>query len=295
MEVGIVGLGVMGSAVAGHLLDAGYSVRGFDVADERCEALAGLGGIPQSSARAVAEHSEVVLFWLPSAEAMAGAAEEVAAGAHRGLVVVEMGTLPLDAKESARVALAAAGVELLDAPVSGTGRQAADASLVIFSSGSPEAYRRVRPVFDVIGKASYHFPSFGHGSVMKYIANLLVTVHNLAAAEAHVLGIAAGMDPGTVQRVMSDGVGASRMLDIRGPMMVTGEYEPPAGRLDIILKDARIIKAFAEGLGSPTPLLDAALRVYEAASEGGLGSLDAAAVCRYLEGYLLRSGRRRPG
>jgi len=290
VNVGIIGLGVMGSAVAGHLMEAGNTVRGFDIDAVRVEALAGSGGVPERSSADVARHSEIVLLWLPSVEALNAAIIDVVHGAHDGLTVIEMGTLPLAAKAAARGHLAAAGVELLDAPVSGTGHQAADATLVIFASGSAAGYEKAKPVFDVIGKSSYHFPEFGHGSVMKYIANLLVTVHNLAAAEAHVLGIAAGLDPSLVQQVMSDGVGASRMFEIRGPMMVSERYEPPAGRLDIILKDAGIIKDYAESRGAPTPLLDAALPVYADASRRGLGELDAAAVCRYLEnlGGLLR-------
>lgn len=283
MNVGIIGLGVMGSAVAGHLLEAGHSVRGFDVDAARVAALAQMGGIPEQATRAVAAQSDVVLLWLPSVAALDQVAAEIAAGARPGLVVVEMGTLPLQAKKRAAATLEAADAELMDAPVSGTGHQAADATLVIFASGSAAGFEKARPIFDLIGKLSYHFPEFGHGSVMKYLANLLVTVHNLAAAEAHVLGIAAGMDPALVQKVMSDGVGASQMWDIRGPMMVADSYEPPAGRLDIILKDAGIIKDFADEYGAPTPLLDAALAVYRDASQQGMGELDAAAVCRYLE------------
>jgi 3-hydroxyisobutyrate dehydrogenase-like beta-hydroxyacid dehydrogenase len=284
MNVGIIGLGVMGTAVAGHLLEAGHTVRGFDIDADRIDALAFAGGVPEPSASVVAGHSEVILLWLPSVDALEKTTADIVQGAHHGLVVIEMGTLPLAAKEAARDRLATVGVDLLDAPVSGTGHQAADATLVIFASGPVAAFEKARPIFEVISKSSYHFPEFGHGSVMKYIANLLVTVHNLVAAEAHVLGIAAGLDPALVQQVMSDGVGASRMLDIRGPMMVADSYQPPAGRLDIILKDAGIIKDYAETRGAPTPLLDAALPVYGEASRQGLGALDAAAVCRYLEG-----------
>ncbi|MGZ5384158.1 MAG: NAD(P)-dependent oxidoreductase [Acidimicrobiia bacterium] len=290
MNVGIIGLGVMGTAVTGHLLEAGHTVRGFDIDADRIDALAFAGGVPEPSASVVAGHSEVILLWLPSVDALEKTTADLVQGAHDGLVVIEMGTLPLAAKEAARDRLATVGVDLLDAPVSGTGHQAADATLVIFASGPVAAFEKARPIFEVISKSSYHFPEFGHGSVMKYIANLLVTVHNLAAAEAHVLGIAAGLDPGLVQQVMSDGVGASRMLDIRGPMMVADSYQPPAGRLDIILKDAGIIKDYAETRGAPTPLLDAALPVYAEASRQGLGALDAAAVCRYLEelGHIIR-------
>ena len=123
---------------------------------------------------------------------------------------------------------------------------------------------------------------FGNGSRMKYIANLLVTVHNLVTAEAHALGIASGMDPAVVQEVMEDGVGSSKIFEIRGPMMVADDY-PPAARLDIILKDANLISEYATSVGAPTPLLEAALQVYREASAEGLGDLDAAALCRHLE------------
>jgi putative dehydrogenase len=286
MNVGIIGLGVMGSAVAGHLLEGGHTIRGFDIDSSRLEALAGMGGIPEQSVLAVAEQSEVVLLWLPSVAALDHVAAELSAAAHPGLVAVEMGTLPLEAKLRAHTALAAVGADLIDAPVSGTGHQAADATLVVFASGSAASFEKARPLFELIGKSTYHFPEFGHGSVMKYIANLLVTVHNVAAAEAHVLGIAAGMDSDQIQRIIGDSVAASEMWNIRGPMMVADSYEPPAGRLDIIVKDANIIKGYATEQGAPTPLLDAALAVYEDASLEGMGDLDAAAVCRYLRSNL---------
>jgi putative dehydrogenase len=283
MTIGIIGLGVMGTAVAGHLLEAGFTVRGFDTDPKQVGALRNLGGVPEPSSAAVAAESDIVLLWLPSVAALDEVTEEIADSAHDGLLVIEMGTLPLSAKTASRDKLAVVGVDLMDAPVSGTGHQAADATLVIFASGSAAGFEKAKPIFDVIGKASYHFPEFGHGSVMKYIANLLVTIHNLAAAEAHVLGMAAGLDPALVQQVMSDGVGASRMFDIRGPMMVADRYEPPAGRLDIVLKDAGIIKEYAESRGAPTPLLNTALPIYLEASQHGLGEEDAAAICRYLE------------
>lgn len=291
-RVGILGLGVMGSAMAGHLIGAGYGVAGYDPEPERLAAFEAAGGLPSPAGRDVARRSSLVLLSLPSVGALEEAVEEVAAGAHPDLLVLEMGTLPLDAKGAARERLASVGVELMDVPVSGTGLQAADATLVVFASGSETGYLRARPVFEVIGRSSYHLGEFGHGSIMKYIANLLVAVHNLATAEAHALGIAAGLDPALVQQVMSDGVGASKILDIRGPMMVAEEYLPPSARLDIILKDATIIRDYARSVGAPTPLLDATIPVYEESTAAGLGNLDAAALCRYLEDS---AGLTRPG
>lgn len=282
-RIGVVGLGVMGSAMSGHLLGAGYEVHGYDIDDEKVDRFREAGGSAQPSGAAVAAASELVLFSLPTVDSLEAATEDVAAGAHPDLVTAEMGVFPIEAKTRARDRLAQVGVELLDVPVSGTGLQAADASLVVMFSGSPEAYERTKAVFDVVGRATHYLGAFPNGSVMKFIANLLVAVHNLASAEAHALGIAAGMDPQVVQDVISDGVGASKIFDIRGPMMAADTYEPPSARLSIILKDAGIISAYAKSVGAPTPLLDAAIPVYEQSKAAGLGDLDAAALCRYLE------------
>jgi len=282
-RIGIVGLGVMGTAMSGHLIDAGYAVGGYDIAADRVALLEERGGTGFASASEVAVASDLVLFSLASVAALEDATAGVVAGAHGDLVVAEMGVLPIDAKQQARDRLAEVGVELMDVPVSGTGIQAADATLVVMASGSRESFDRTRAVFDVIGRATYYLGPFPNGSVMKFIANLLVAIHNLSSAEAHALGIAAGMDPQVVQEVIADGVGSSRIIEIRGPMMASDSYEPPSARLDIIKKDAGIIQAFARSVGSPTPLLDTALPIYQEASEAGLGDLDAAALCRHLE------------
>lgn len=282
-RIGVIGVGVMGSAMSQHLLAARYEVHGFDVDGDRLTRFAEAGGIAETSGAAVAAASDLVLFSLPTVEALEAATEDVAAGAHRGLLAAEMGVFPIEAKQRAHDRLAEMGVELMDVPVSGTGIQAAEATLVVMASGTKQAFEATRAVFDTIGRATYYLGAFPNGSVMKFIANLLVTVHSLSSAEAHVLGMAAGMDPDTVQRVISDGVGSSRMFEIRGPMMAADRYHPPSARLDIIKKDAGIISGFARAVGAPTPLLDAALPIYQAASDGGLGDLDAAALCRHLE------------
>jgi len=166
----------------------------------------------------------------------------------------------------------------LDAPVSGTGLQAADGTLVVYCSGPREAYERVRPFFDLISKKSYDLGEFGNGSRMKFIANLLVTVHTLATAEAHGLGAAAGLDPDLVQEVISAGIGSSKIFDVRGPMVAAGSYEPESARMAIIAKDAGIIAQFARNTGATTPLLDASIPLYEQGMAEGIGDLDAAAL-----------------
>lgn len=281
-RVGVVGLGVMGSAMAKNLVAAGFQVVGYDIDAERSADAENVGVTVADSVADLAARSSIVILSLPSVDALEEVSTEIAARPTPDLLCLETGTLPLAAKKAAHDRLSSAGMELMDVPLSGTGLQAADATLVIFASGSEDGFNRCQGVFDAIGRSAHYLGEFGNGSKMKYIANLLVAVHTLAAAEAHSLGIAAGMSPAIVQDVMEDGVGSSKIFEIRGPMMVADDY-PAAARLDIILKDAKLIKEFAEGAGAHTPLLDQAVGVYAAASDAGLGSLDAAALCRYLE------------
>ncbi len=279
-RVGVIGVGVMGGAMAGHLVAAGFEVCGYDVEEAKVAASA---ATPVGSVADVAARSDVVLLSLPSVSALEGVAAQLADAEPAGLVAVEMGTLPLEAKQQAHDRLAAVGCDLLDAPVSGTGLQAADATLVVYSSGSRAGFERAAPIFDVIGRRTYHLGTFGNGTRMKFVANLLVAVHTLAAAEAHALGEAAGLDPALTQEAISNGTGTSSMFDIRGPMMVADSFDPPSARLALIHKDASIIAAFARAVGTETPLLDAAIPMYERGLAAGLGDLDAAALRRLFD------------
>jgi len=282
MDVGIIGLGIMGGAMASNLLRAGHRVVGYDLEGDKVGVLVGEGLVPASSVTEVANAAELVVLSLPTTDSLHDVVEELAGSGATGVLCIEAGTLPLADKVAAKDRLDEAGLELMDVPLSGTGIQARDATLVVLASGSREGFEAAKPVFDAIGRSSHYLGEFGNGSKMKYIANLLVAVHNLATAEAHALGIAAGMDPRVVQEVMEDGVGSSKIFEIRGPMMVADDY-PPAARLDIIRKDAGLIADYARSVGAPTPLLDVALGVYEDASAAGLGDLDAAALLRHLE------------
>lgn len=282
MRVGVIGVGIMGGAMAANLTRKGHDVVGFDTDPSKLRSLEETGGRPAASVSEVAEAGEVVILSLPTSAALRDVAAELAWDRFAGTVCLETGTLPLEDKIRARDLLAEHGVDLMDTPLSGTGLQAKDATLVVFASGSERGLERARPVFEAIGRSTHYLGDFGNGSRMKYIANLLVAVHSLAAAEAHALGLAAGLDPAQVQTVMEDGVGSSKILEIRGPMMVADDYTP-AARLDIILKDAQLIEEYARSVGATTPLLHSAVEVYLAASEAGLGDLDAAALCRHLE------------
>ncbi len=285
-RVGIVGIGIMGTAMMRNLLEGGFEVAGYDVAEEAMARLSRAGGIPASSPREVAEKTEILITSLPSEEAFAQATTGqggIASGNGKGQIVIECSTLPVEAKTRAKTRLAETGKILLDCPVSGTGAQAAKKDLVVFASGDKEAFERCREVFAGMSRAQKYVGAFGNGSKMKFIANHLVTIHNLSAAEAFVLGEKAGLEPALVFDVIADSAGTSRMFQVRGPLMVAGRYEEPTATFKTHLKDLGIIGAFAADLHCPTPLFTAAVQFYHAALAQGREREDTAAVCAVLE------------
>src|SRR3989449_11193109 len=184
--VGVIGLGIMGSAMAANLARAGFAVYGYDIVASR------RAGTRCRSVGEVAAKAPIVITSLPSAEALHEVSEEL-----KGAVVVETSTLPIDDKLKAREVV---GKTLLDCPLSGTGAQARIKDLVVYASGDQKVFKSVRKVLDGFSRAHYYLGEFGNGSKMKFVANLLVAIHNVSAAEAFVLGMKAGLDARTIYR-----------------------------------------------------------------------------------------------
>jgi len=269
--------------MSANLMKAGYLVVGYDVLPSRCRAHARAGGVAAGSCRELGERAEVVICSLPSAAALQETAAALAAQPGAARIAIETSTLPIAAKERARRVLDAAGITLLDCPLSGTGAQARVKDLVVYASGARAAYRRVGRVLDGFARAQYYVGPFGAGSKTKFVANLLVAIHNVAAAEALVLAMKGGLDPSTTLKVVADGAGSSRMLQVRGPMMVRGDYSKPTMKLDVWQKDMTVIAEFARQVGAPTPLFRASAPIYAAALAEGRGGEDTGAVCAVLE------------
>ena len=276
--VGVVGLGIMGAAYARNLLKGGGAVAGYDPVEGARDALREAGRRPLSSAREVAAAAEVLLLALPSAKVLGETAEAILPALTPRHVIAEMGTLPLRAKEAARDRVAGAGAVLLDCPVSGTGAQAAVGDLVVFMSGDEEAAERLRPVFAPMARDIRHVGPFGHGMKLKLVANLLVTIHNLSAAEALNFARQAGLDLRMVYDAVRTGAGGSRMFDLRGPMMIEGAYEPATMRMEVYMKDLALIMEEAARLGAPVPLMAASLPFYHAALAQGRQREDTGAL-----------------
>ncbi len=214
----------MGSAYARNLIEAGFAVVGTDVTQAALDDLASRGGTLAASAREVAEAADIILLALPSVKALEKVTAELVAGVRAGAVVCEMGTLPLEAKEACRTALAAVGVEVLDCPVSGTGAQAAVRDLAVYASGDEAAFRKVETAFKGFARDVRYAGAFGTGMKLKYIANLLVTIHNLSTAEALLLAERAGPRPQhgvrghPLRRRQFAHVRGARALDDRRPL-----------------------------------------------------------------------------
>lgn len=285
--VGIVGIGIMGSAMARNLLKDGFRVVGYDVSDAAMEAFEKAGGERAGSPREVAERTAIMITSLPSVGALKAAVsgnDGLTTAKGERQIVIECSTLPLTAKQEAFEALAARGKTLLDCPVSGTGAQAARKDLVVFASGEEAAYKQCTAVFGGMSRLQKYLGAFGNGSKMKFVANHLVTIHNVAAAEAMVMGMKSGLDPQMIYDVISDSAGSSRMFQVRGPMMVEGRYDNVTATNRTHLKDIDIIGRFAEGLAFPTPLFTLASQYYFGAVGQGRGEQDTAAVCAVVEG-----------
>ncbi len=285
-KIGMIGLGIMGSAMSPNLLKAGFSVIGYDILPELIQVLVDKGGIGAASCREVADKADVIITSLPSVQALqevVSGKEGLMKGAKKGQCVIETSTLPLEAKQEAYEALKTMGVDFLDCPLSGTGAQAVKKDLVVYASGNKKACENCTPVFEGFARANYYLGEFGMGSKMKFVANLLVTIHNVSAAEAFILGMKAGLDPEIIFKVISDGAGTSRMFEVRGPLMAAGNYDEPTMKVDVFQKDIKIISSFANDLQCPTPLLSAAAQVYTAALADGRAKQDTASVCAVLE------------
>lgn len=277
VPVGVIGLGIMGSAMSANLVKAGLEVQGFDILASRRSALKRAGGTPAASVSRIS--ADIVITSLPSAEAL----HQVSAQLKRRCIVVETSTLPIEDKVKARDALKRNGITLLDCPLSGTGAQARVKDLVVYASGDRKAFETARSVFPAFARAHYYLGEFGNGSRMKFVANLMVAIHNVSAAEAFVLGMKAGLDPQTILKVAGDGAGSSRMFQVRGPMMAKARYGDATMKVEVWQKDMKIIGEFAAALGAPTPLFNASAAIYNAAMAQGHARHDTAAVCAVLE------------
>jgi putative dehydrogenase len=282
-SVGIVGLGIMGGAFARNLVAAGWRVVGYDIDAARRRAMARAGVEIARDVKTLAAEIRTIITSLPKPAALDATVKAIAGAGVDRRIIVEMSTFAIDDKLEAERTLRRAGHVMLDCPVSGTGAQAKVKDLVVYASGERQAIRRLRPLFAAFARAAHDLGAFGNGSRMKYVANLLVAINNVASAEAMVLGLKAGLDARTVFDMVTSGAANSRVFELRAPMMVRDRYDDPSMKISVWQKDMAVIGEFARALRCPTPMFDATVPIYEKAMRSGHAEQDTAAVCAVLE------------
>lgn len=281
--VGVIGLGIMGSAMAANLVKAGFDVFGYDPVSKMRARLKKAGGHPCSNVDELAKNCRYIVLSLPTEAALDQVCDELIAVNSKGLLVAETSTLPEAAKNRAHAALAKHRISMLDCPLSGTGAQALTRDLAVYASGDPKVIRAFAPVFDGFARVRYDVGPFGNGMRMKLVANLLVAIHNVSTAEAILMGVRSGLDAEMLVKVVGDGAGGSRMFQVRGPVMVKRSWSDATMKVSTWQKDMRLINDALQYSDTPAPLFSATLPIYNAAMALGHGMDDTAAVYAVLE------------
>src|SRR6187551_160481 len=281
--VGVIGLGIMGGAFAKNLVKAGWHVVGYDTNAARRREAKRAGVEVAQNAVELAAAVPTILTSLPKPEALADTVRKIAAAKLKRKLLVEMSTFKISDKEKAAAVLRKAGHQTIDCPVSGTGAQAKNRDLVFYASGDSKLIAKIRPLLSAFGRGVFNVGPFGNGSRMKYVANLLVAINNVASAEAMVLGLKAGLDAQTLFEMVKSGAGNSRVFELRAPMMVKNRYDDVTMKISVWQKDMAVIGEFAKDIGAPTPMFDASVPIYQEAMKSGHAEHDTAAVCAVLE------------
>jgi 3-hydroxyisobutyrate dehydrogenase-like beta-hydroxyacid dehydrogenase len=273
----------MGGAIARNLVDRDWRVIGFDTDAAKRAELAAAKVIIGESVERVTRDAPVIMTSLPTPAAVESVANAIANTGESPRIVIELSTLTLADKLRFEAILKQADHIPLDCPLSGTGAQAKMRDLIVYASGDSGAINRCAPLFADFAKQSADLGVFGNGSRMKFVANHLVAIHNVATAEAMILAERAGLDPKKVVEMVGPGAGGSRMFQMRAPMMVERTYRPATMKVSTWKKDMAIIAEFADDVGCETPLFTLTQPVYTQAMAMGLGDEDTAAVFEVLK------------
>ncbi|GLE51408.1 NAD(P)-dependent oxidoreductase [Mycobacterium montefiorense] len=289
----VIGLGPLGIPIALHILGSQHQLVGGVDIDPCRTAMADAVGIPIAGTVAEAANAaRLAITVLPSVESLnAVCAQLTHCRDGQTRYLVDLSTLPADAKAQAAATLRTVGITLLDCPVIGTSAQAYGRDVVVCASGPKPAVEAVKCVLDTFSKRVEYVGELGAGANMKVVANHLVTVHNAATAEAINLAQRLGIDPEMAVDILSGTGAGSRQLELRGPMMASGTYKPMTATVATFVKDADLISELACSANSPAPLLNTAADLYRTAKATGFGGLDSSAIHAVYAGLSRRDAR----
>ena len=284
-ELGFIGLGIMGKPMAKHLVDAGHTVHVCDLVEESVRHLCSVGGKACTCCREVAQKAEIIFIMVPDTpdvEAALFGPDGVADGLKKGAIVVDMSSIsPIATKEFAKK-LAAMGVEMLDAPVSGGQVGAENATLSIMVGGPVEVFNKVKPYFERMGKNIVHIGDHGDGQTCKVANQIVVALTIEAVAEALLFASKAGADPAKVRAALLGGFAQSRILELHGERMINRKFDP-GFRIRLHQKDLNLALQSARSLGLSLPNTATAQELFNSVAAQGGSDLDHSAMLLALE------------
>lgn len=284
-RIGFIGLGIMGRPMATNLIKAGYQLTVWNRSRPGIDALVAEGAAEAANPAEVAKASDIVITIVgdsPDVEKVALASGGIIEGAHEGLVHVDMTTQSPEVTRMIAARLAEAGIEMLDAPVSGGEQGAIDGTLSIMAGGKAEVFERCRPVFEVLGKKLVHCGSSGSGQVVKLCNQVAVSVTNLAVCEALTLCQQAGVDPRRMLEAVGAGAGSSWQLVNLGPKMLARDFAP-GFKIEHQQKDLRHALATAEALQAPLPGTALVHKLFSGLESEGAGGEGTQALVKAIE------------
>lgn len=284
MNIGLIGLGAMGGAYAKHLLKNNFKCFGIDLDKNNILKFIQLGG-QEITYDELFNKVDIVLTSLPSLIAYKDVLNNLKRlGKNNSKkIILDMNTISIDDKNMFKNEINGLNIDMLDSPVSGTGAQAWEADLTVFASGSKELIDKCVNIFKAFSKEVINVGSFGNGMKFKILANLLVTIHNTAAAEALRLGELAGLDQDMIYKVLGNSAATSVMLQKRMPLMINKNYEPPTASFNIFLKDVDIIRNFIKNNNVTLPTFEGSAKIYDKAEKTLSKNWDTASVYEVLK------------
>jgi 2-hydroxy-3-oxopropionate reductase len=284
-KIGFIGLGIMGLPMTKNLIQAGYSIVGHDINRDAVAEAVGLGASEGSSPKEIAEASEVIITMLPDSpdvELVALGPDGLIEGVQQGQLYIDMSTIAPSTATLVASELGKKGVRCLDAPVSGGDVGAVNATLSIMVGGDDEAFEEAMPIFEAMGKTIILCGPNGAGQTVKACNQIQVALNFVGMAEALVLGAKAGVDPEIVIQVLSGGYAQTRVMDVRGPRVIKGDFEP-GFKSKFHYKDLNIILRTGEDFGCPLPVTALVRQLYSSMIDAGRGDLDHSGIITVLE------------
>ena len=282
-KIGLIGLGIIGSSILRNIHDSEFSPIGFDIDQKIIDKLNHEGLNTSSSLKEIIDQSSIIITSLPNNKALDETIDLIIQQDNRKVeLLIETSTLSLECKIKNQERLNAINVDILDCPISGTGRQAENKDIVMYASGLKESYEMALPVLETFSRESFFLGDFGNATKVKLIANLLVSIHNVASAEAIRLGEKSGLDLNELYKVISSGAATSKIFELRAPMMIAKDYSPASMKMNVWKKDMELIRDMIDNHEIDSPLFKMTEQLYKKAEELDLNELDTASVMEVL-------------